>query len=309
MKHISDICSLAVILLVSFLSSYGCSGGDCWVEAEGYRWSGELYGISGTSDLDTYVVGYDIAAKYDGHKWNLISSNLGGGYLTDVWVSPSGSVYTAGRSGIVYKCDGSSNEQIHDLPGGEFSNVWGTDDNNLYVVGTTDTNGTLLHYKDGLWQEEYVWPDRCFGGVWGSSADDVYSVGCGELLHFGGVAWQELQMEFEFKAGRIWGTSADDIYAVGTNVYHYDGISWSLVNTGVEEGGVDVWGRGPDDLFYVGPEGVVVHYNGDRWIDVSISKDVDLEAVGGTVNGEVFIVGNTWKSGSFVGKVYRYNCD
>jgi hypothetical protein len=302
----------ALILLGLGLSLGGCHEKMCWDEV--YELApdtccSELFGISGDSALDVYAVGYDIMLLYEGYEWLWVRSNFGGSMLSDVWISPTGNVFVVDREGTVSRYDGSVWEDIHYLPDSEFSSVWGTDDTNLYVVGSNDTNGILLHYKDGLWQEEYSWPDRCFGNVWGLSADEVYASGCGKLLYFGGDSWAEVQTGFEFKAGNIWGTSADDIFAVGTNVYHYDGISWSIVDTGIEEGGRDVWGRGPDDLFYVGKEGVAVHYDGDTWSDVSMSESIDLEAVGGTTGGEVFAVGNTWENRFLVGKVFKYICD
>lgn len=309
----SRLLQAAVLLILTYSYSLfaACSSDECWSEVNDISGVGdpdELFGVCGHDVYGVYAVGWDIALKYDGSEWSVISRSFGGELLYDVWTSPSGTVFTVGSYGFVRRLIDEEWEVIYSLQDGSFSKIWGTDDNNLYIVGSNETNGLILHYQSGAWHEEFSWPDLCFGDIWGSSADNVYVVGCGKLLHYGGESWVELQPEVDFRAGHIWGASENDIFAVGLKVFHYNGSSWSIVDTGNEQGGVDVWGRDGNDVFVVNDRGVAMHYNGDIWNDISTSKRIDLEAVGGYPDGEVFAVGNAWKDFSRVGKLLRYTC-
>ena len=71
-----------------------------------------------------------------------------------------------------------------------------------------------------------------FSGVWGSSANDVYSVGAdGSILHYDGSSWSSMDSSTGYWLGGVWGSSASDVFAVGGNgtILHYDGSNWSLM--------------------------------------------------------------------------------
>ena len=75
------------------------------------------------------------------------------------------------------------------LPAGEepnFFDIWGTDYDDIYVVGEA---ATILHFDGVAWSRVFEWttstspPD--LRAVWGSGSDDVYAVGTGgTVLHY-----------------------------------------------------------------------------------------------------------------------------
>src|SRR5215471_3192625 len=97
---------------------------------------------------------------------------------------------------------------------------------------------------DGFCRQGWCWQSplpsgTTFGGVWGSSSNDVWVTGqAGTLLHWDGSTWAP------FEGGavldnflNVWGSGPNDVWAVGTGygdpccellapILHWDGASW-----------------------------------------------------------------------------------
>ena len=65
----------------------------------------------------------------------------------------------------------------------------------------------------------------------------------------------------------------------------------------------DLWGSGPSDVWAVADAGVVAHWDGGAWSEVTLPTDYDLNAVWGT-GSQVFVAGDDgWGSG----EVYEWD--
>lgn len=160
-----------------------------------------------------------------------------------------------------------------------------------------------------------------FGGVWGSSASDVFAVGAevstgGTILHYDGVAWSQMNSTATGLLG-VWGSGQNDIFAVGGGgtILHYDGVNWSVMDSGTAESLFGVWGSSSDDVFAVGFHGTILHYNGNAWSPMTSGTNVYLNAVWGSGPNDVFAVGEQGTilhystglppSGSISGRILR----
>jgi hypothetical protein len=65
--------------------------------------------------------------------------------------------------------------------------------------------------------------------------------------------------------GGVWGSSSEDVLAVGFSgtIRHYDGISWSPGNIGTFNALHSIWGNSSGDIFAVGAWGTILHYSGE----------------------------------------------
>lgn len=175
---------------------------------------------------------------------------------------------------------------------------------------------------------DYVWDIQTIGGfqsslsdVWGSAADDVWSVGritpaepntrSFNLTHFDGVSWELDRLIFAHnpqatvvpQLGGIHGFSRDNIWIVGVNgiIFHWDGRQWLSTCLGL--GGncsglladgqqlTAIWGPSSSELFAVGAGGVIVHSDGDKWQRMESGTDLTLRDVWGLSTSDVYCVG------------------
>ncbi|MEW6378143.1 MAG: hypothetical protein AB1611_00900 [bacterium] len=151
--------------------------------------------------------------------------------------------------------------------------------------------------------------------IWATSDSNVFAVGFGMngavIGHYDGQSWKTMEAylleEQAAELTGIWGSSAQDIFAVGgttgqedgqTLIYHYNGAAWSIMNAPFSGCLLDVWGSGPGDVFAVGIAGLVLHWNGISWTEMSLSQAIgaadplpDLQSVWGNGPDNVFAVG------------------
>jgi photosystem II stability/assembly factor-like uncharacterized protein len=154
------------------------------------------------------------------------------------------------------------------VSGSTFHGVWGSDANNVWVVGD---GGQIIHTTNGgtTWTTAIVGSAR-FMAIWGSSSSDIYiagdrpgGAGSGALYHStDGVHWSsQTAAGYDFRG--LWGSSSGDIYLVGydtTNftgggVYHSTGNgSWSYLSNAGSGTWNCVWGSSASNV-YVGGGG------------------------------------------------------
>ncbi|MEZ4225523.1 MAG: hypothetical protein R3B13_31515 [Polyangiaceae bacterium] len=174
----------------------------------------------------------------------------------------------------------------------------------LVVVGNA---GTVLRRQGGTWNSETAPTTQNLWGVWGASADDLWSVGGSgkndgdaTLLHYDGMSWQSVALPAMQKSGvnalfKVWGTSASNVYAVGQKgaVLHYDGSEWKEELAGASDDLIALWGTGPKDIVAVGGRaiGIASVWDGSSWKTESLAPLPGLNGVWSRRPGVFHVVG------------------
>ncbi len=190
--------------------------------------------------------------------------------------------------------------------------IWGTSDQNLYIVGVrfpegfSRGKGFVCHYNGKTWTEAASGNSTWLYDIWADSESDIFAVGehhngGGIVLHYDGVTWNETA-QGNICYG-VWGTSASNVFAVGngSQIFHFDGSTWTLMETPTENGYhyEKVWGSSESDVFVVGyykPTGgderyVILHYDGSEWSAMKTGAGGRLMNIWGSSASNVFAVG------------------
>jgi len=153
--------------------------------------------------------------------------------------------------------------------------VWGTDENNVYAVGSVRIDG--IYYGVIHWDGEKWEGSRKKGGqyaIFGFSENDIWSVGA-SVNHFDGNTWTKiddnvLQSNIEYRA--VWGTSSENIYFgnIWGKIVHWDGSRGSLEELPISDRVVtDINGLNNQFIVAVGysllPPSLALLYNGTDW--------------------------------------------
>ncbi len=178
--------------------------GTSWTElgpggTETYWW------VSGSGPKDVWMVGEKgRITHWDGSGFTEHTSGTTA-TLWGVWAASATDAWAVGGTpeggalapnDIVLHWDGMAWSSVtlpKDVEGRAFYKVWGTDSDNLYVVGEF---GTIWHKKGADWILESNPPlaASTLFTVSGSGANDVYAVGNFDVLHSDGVSWEKLDL-------------------------------------------------------------------------------------------------------------------
>jgi hypothetical protein len=190
--------------------------------------------------------------------------------------------------------------------------VWGTSDQDLYIVGAkypegaTHWSGFVCHYNGAGWTEIAGGNSTWLYDMWASSASNIFAVGennasVGMILHYNGSSWTETTLGNILYG--IWGASATNVFAVGVGnyIYHYDGTGWTTMTTPVDNGYSyeKIWGSSGTDVFAVGfyyptasdESYAILHYDGSTWSLMQAGSGGRLMNVWGSSASDVFAVG------------------
>ncbi|MFL5531919.1 MAG: WD40/YVTN/BNR-like repeat-containing protein [Gemmatimonadales bacterium] len=170
--------------------------------------------------------------------------------------------------------------------------------------------------------------------IWGSSPEDVFTVGEpggrfeAGIFHYDGQAWSQQSTESGVTLYGVWGSGGSDVFAVGSSplgakgydgvILHYDGTAWTpMAGPGVGTGSgsvqvelFSVWGASSTDVFAVGEAGsdfnraLIAHYDGTHWSEMPLELGGDrvLRDVSGSSGQDVYAVGFFDASTSLKGK-------
>jgi hypothetical protein len=171
--------------------------------------------VSGTSASDVYAVGADpndgrgpVVLHYDGVNWQRLNTGQTGDLW---WISDrpiGGALYLAGENGLVLRFDPAT---------GTFERLLAPGGETLF-------------------------------GVWGTSANDLWTVGgnllmqasSGVIYHFNGMSWTRQDLSTASPNGvplvfKVWGRSETEVYAVGFFglILRFNGTIWTRLQSGV----------------------------------------------------------------------------
>jgi hypothetical protein len=147
------------------------------------------------------------------------------------------------------------------------SDVWGTNEYNVYATGRIVLNGEtngLLHYDGNSWNAS-----SGVGGsaIFGFSEDDVWIVG-GAVFHFDGSTW----------------TQIDSYSSNGQSIPLDQVLFENLPYTGL-------WGTSSTNLYFTGLEGKIVHWDGNRGTRLDSPTDIDLTDIFGLSENFILATG------------------
>ncbi len=147
--------------------------------------------------------------------------------------------------------------------------IWGTDENNVYVVGHSDDSRYIAYHWDGI--------------VW--TPIDLRLLGHPASL------------------SEIHGFSATDIWAVGYEVHgypvishedfivHYNGNQWNLIENVNAPWCFSVWGTSSNNLFVGSDSGIIIHYNGTSWIKKYTNSPTRILSIYGLNENIIYATG------------------
>ena len=239
----------------------------------------------GTIGFNRAIPGSGIILKYDGTKWESVQLpqfSLSWSLNSICMVSESegwavGGDYqnsTEVRAVILHYENDFWKRVYPDLEGSNFSYTlasvsFGSPDDG-WAVGNKDTTinfsevntGILLHYKDGIWQEE------------SSPITNHLIKDCG---------YYDICF---YRPDIGWLSGYDDSYEVKSMIYHYDGKRWTNrtdlsvgyfyhINRLVLDKYGYPWGAGQDEMQWGSrvPSGFIIQYSSDGWVALPQIKE------------------------------------
>lgn len=225
-------------------------------------------------------------------------------WVLGLWGSPEGGLVAVSNSILRHDGQGWRAE----LRGNRapLGGVWGADDR-LYAVGEL---GDMWRYDGRAWHHAPAPIETQLTDVWGVSPGEVLAVGSrGLVLRYDadGDAWTINADLGDVWLKGVWASGPDDVYVVGqSSIFHYDGARWVLVSPQTDQWLYDVWGSGPNDVFVVGSQGLILHYDGERWSEqASPFEGESLRAIHGSGPDNVWAAGDRGTIRRFDGRGWR----
>ncbi len=224
--------------------------------------SGDFTGVFGLTSTNVYAVTSDgEVLHYDGASWTEVYDRAADRSLSDVWCAGLTNIIAVGENGGIIRWDGASWSE-DSMIGEDFTSVWGTAYNNIYVCGGEQiwryTGSWLLDESVGGWELEEIH---------GSGPNDIWAVGPSELaVHWDGTSWTEASGWSENSFHAVWAQSATDAWLLSDHggVYQYDGADWNEINNSNQGGWQDMYGLSANDIYSVG-SGTVMNWDGTDW--------------------------------------------
>lgn len=186
-----------------------------------------------------------------------------------------------------------------ELPAGfRGSAIWATSVSDIFVTGASEgsSDGVILHHDGQSWSEQFRANQVLLGGLWGSSATEVFAAGNptagstspGLVLRYNGSVWSDMGPNEELDHYlAVWGTSPADLFAAGRVdgipahglIRHFNGTAWSaMTDHGFDANGqiTDLTGSSLTDVYALGSESsfgsqpsvttsAIAHYDGSGW--------------------------------------------
>jgi hypothetical protein len=272
-------------------------------QAENLDWQD----VSGSSPNAVYAVAAEgTLAVWDGSMWEY-TETTGGFEPTGVWGASPNQIWMCGTEGpgqgVVYFYDGAVWEQQF-APGQLLNSIWGTADDDIYVVGD---GGLVAHFVGLGWKQ---WPSltsASFRDAWSLPRADVFVVGDeGTIFQYDGSDWNDMSRGGPAAFNAVYGTSAMDVLAVGDEglLLRYDGYIWRS-EIGGSFGGFPmdlngVWAGAPNDYWAIGRNGFIFRYDGAEWrlLSSAVVVSSTQRGIWGSRSGDIFICG----SGDFLAR-------
>ncbi len=254
-------------------------------EFGGQGGSSSFYDVAIIDENDIWAVGeiYTADDKYnavhwDGEKWELKKITYGGWFWTipivfalshnDVWFSAF--VKWNGSRFIEYPVP-------KVLTGYNLNKIWGTSDNDLYIVGN---DGLIAHYDGRQWQRIESGMTTPVNDIWGIQSENLNKIaalssydwysrkGNYKILLLSPntvndtISWP---WTLEKPLMSIWFENDKILFIAGSGVEKYCNGKWTIEKNTMNYHFYHIRGSKCNNIFAVGPAGRIFHYNGFSW--------------------------------------------
>jgi hypothetical protein len=200
--------------------------------------------------------------------------------------------------------------------------ITGIDCKNNPVIPPDNLPDTTSH--EIVWQIDTIggWQSRFFD-IWGTDENNVYAVGLvyisldpyqvASIMHWDGSNWTPINYA-EGILKSIFGFDKDNIWACGywqvdnrtyALITHWDGNAWTTWKMDQYPALNAVWGTSSSNLFVCGADGTILKYNGIKWDKMTTNVTESLRCIWGNSKNEIYAVGNTFDTYSWV--ILKYN--
>ena len=254
------------------------------------------------------------AAHWNGEKWELKKITYGGWFWTintvfafshnDVWFEAF--VKWNGNRFIEFPVPSV-------LTGYGLNKIWGTSDQDLYVVGN---NGLIAHYDGHQWQRIESWTKLKIYNILGKRNDntgehEILAVASNKLEGYDraimGIRKNQTFMlsnkNIPSTLTGIWFLPGHGYWVVGSGMYFkkniYDSTAWKRLHDGITPYYTNaIMGNNVNDIYVVGSYGEFLHFNGVDWQSKIKETGFDGDLRSLDVNGNlVCAVGEILDSG------------
>ena len=149
------------------------------------------------------------------------------------------------------------------------SGIWGTDENNIWVVGHSDeTKYQVWHWDGENWENRYLlFPGHPYSlnAIYGFSESDIWAVGT-DIQNYPDIRHRDF-------------------------IIHYDGLSWSFVEGIDAPMTISLWGTNSTNLFVGCDSGLILHFNGSECKEQKTGTISRIYSIQGFSPDQVFASG------------------
>jgi hypothetical protein len=245
--------------------------------------------LNAISAPDLWAVGQSaigtLAEHWDGQAWSVVPT-------------PNGPLGTNTLNGVVSVSS---------------SNAWAVGEQPVAASGLVPPGSTaLIEHWDGSTWSIVAAPAKSqpLSAITADSATDAWAAGTQNILHWNGSTWSSVPLPFSIE-GSYFGVAAlapNNVWAVGgvapagcggdlpATIAHWDGHTWSLVPNTPQGVLFGVSASRPNDVWAVGLNGLIMHYNGQRWSTVAGAggntyAQAELRGVSARAPNDAWVVG------------------
>jgi hypothetical protein len=245
-------------------------------------------GVWASGPSDAWAVSNSRVMRWDGHTWSQVLegavSGIWGSAADDVWVGGSALHHWDGRKWNTVARPGTG--PINGFSGRGRDDFW-----------ATLSQKAVMHWNGQAWRLVPT-PESALDS-WESPTGTLWiSTYSGKILRLQGDSFVESFSSRSAEVLHLWGTSDNDVWTVGDAVFlHFDGTAWTQFESTVPGGIESIAGSSSSDVWAVGAQMAMVHWDGTRWSrpeSEGISQWYSPVALSGTGVNDVWAGGSQY---------------
>lgn len=269
-----------------------------------------LYDVAGPSPSDLWGAGAGgTLASSNGLSWTAKGSGsleiLTAAFAlapTDVWIAGAGYSPTNTVPHMLH-WDGARLVAYETPARAVYQSVWGSGPKDVFAVGS---QGAMARWDGASWSAQPKLTTEELYAVHGTGPAQVFAVGTrGVVLRYDGKAWMTVPAPVPETLRALWLTASDGWAVGGTStagvLVRFDGSrGWTPWPKRFGKQLAAVWGSGPRDVWAGGDEGLLIHFDGTEWSEVTSPVTSDIQALAGSGASDVWMT-------AFGGSAHRWD--